>query len=143
MTCYQNQPLRAKHCRKCDHCVATHDHHCPWIGNCVGERNKRFFYAYLWAQQFLIALICLLAIRLLILRRHKVIAWITVGFGLAFSLFVLNLIVFHSCLLLRNITTWEFLSWQKVSYLKEWPRKFGSPFDLGIGMNLRLVFRYD
>jgi hypothetical protein len=59
----------------------------------------------------LIVLICLLAIRLLMLKRHKVIAWIALGIGAAFSLFVLNLIVFHSCLLARNITTWEFLSW--------------------------------
>jgi palmitoyltransferase len=49
MSCNQNQPLRAKHCRKCEHCIATHDHHCPWLGNCVGERNKRYFFLYLWA----------------------------------------------------------------------------------------------
>lgn len=46
--CHLEIPLRAKHCKKCDQCVATHDHHCPWVGNCIGERNKGIFYIYLW-----------------------------------------------------------------------------------------------
>ena len=45
--CHLEQPLRTKHCKACDHCVATHDHHCPWIGSCVGERNKARFFYYL------------------------------------------------------------------------------------------------
>ena len=49
--CHIEQPLRCKHCKQCDHCVATHDHHCPWIGNCVGERNRKHFYGYLWLQE--------------------------------------------------------------------------------------------
>jgi len=47
--CHIEQPLRCKHCKTCDHCVATHDHHCPWIGNCVGERNR---FSFFWFLQF-------------------------------------------------------------------------------------------
>ena len=50
--CHVEQPLRSKHCKECDHCVATFDHYCPWIGNCVGERNRANFYWYLVAQLF-------------------------------------------------------------------------------------------
>ncbi|KAK6341285.1 palmitoyltransferase akr1 [Orbilia brochopaga] len=44
--CMVRMPLRSKHCRRCARCVARHDHHCPWIFNCVGVNNHRQFLAY-------------------------------------------------------------------------------------------------
>lgn len=41
--CMARKPLRSKHCRVCDRCVGRHDHHCPWIWNCVGVNNHRQF----------------------------------------------------------------------------------------------------
>lgn len=49
-----------------------------------------------------------------------------------FLLFVAYLLIFHTYLALSNTTTWECLSWSKISYLKEWPRKYGSPFNIGL-----------
>jgi hypothetical protein len=45
--CFIDIPLRAKHCKICNKCIATLDHHCSWVGNCIGEKNKRLFIIFL------------------------------------------------------------------------------------------------
>eukprot|EP00450_Noctiluca_scintillans_P033734 CAMPEP_0194542046 /NCGR_PEP_ID=MMETSP0253-20130528/83326_1 /TAXON_ID=2966 /ORGANISM="Noctiluca scintillans" /LENGTH=250 /DNA_ID=CAMNT_0039388617 /DNA_START=181 /DNA_END=933 /DNA_ORIENTATION=- len=42
--CVKHKPDRCHHCRVCGTCVLQMDHHCPWIANCVGFRNHKYFF---------------------------------------------------------------------------------------------------
>ena len=39
--------LRISHCDICQVCVRKYDHHCPWTGKCIGEKNIIPFYTFL------------------------------------------------------------------------------------------------
>ena len=60
-TCDVRRPRGCSHCRECDNCVQDYDHHCHWLGNCVGARNHGAFLVFLLSTSmlsWLIAVFC-------------------------------------------------------------------------------------
>jgi len=141
--CNMDQPVRTKHCRECDRCVTLHDHHCPWLGVCVGEKNRFYFYWYLVSQCVQIWWADVMVVSSFE-SPDSVLEWVfrnglRVGILVIlafFTLMVSCLVSFHTYIAMKNLTTWEIVSWDRISYLKNWPKKLGSPFSKGFFGNL-------
>lgn len=43
LICNAFKPERSHHCSVCNICVLNMDHHCPWVDNCIGFYNRKYF----------------------------------------------------------------------------------------------------
>jgi len=41
--CFIVRPIKTHHCATCRGCILDMHHHCPWVNNCIGCFNKKFF----------------------------------------------------------------------------------------------------
>jgi len=66
------QPPDGVHCPECNVCVAGYDHHCVWMGTCIGKRNYREFVKFnmTWILYILYAFFWVLTIGPLAVKQY-------------------------------------------------------------------------
>ncbi|KAG2239276.1 hypothetical protein Bca52824_090136 [Brassica carinata] len=137
--CHVEQPPRAKHCHDCDRCVLQFDHHCVWLGTCVGQKNHCKFWWYICEES---ALCIWTLIKYIDYLTNVTKPWwknaiiILLLVILVISLiFVLLLLLFHSYLILTNQSTYELVRRKRIPYMRNFPERV-HPFSRGIKRNL-------
>eukprot|EP00401_Gymnodinium_catenatum_P068279 CAMPEP_0117517878 /NCGR_PEP_ID=MMETSP0784-20121206/31840_1 /TAXON_ID=39447 /ORGANISM="" /LENGTH=364 /DNA_ID=CAMNT_0005313775 /DNA_START=89 /DNA_END=1180 /DNA_ORIENTATION=- len=144
--CGKYKPDRCHHCRVCKTCILKMDHHCPWIYNCVGFQNYKYFFLLLLYSVLdchLIVWSMAESVKRVIDLEPDFASMFLVLFGEALALFIGILVTiffsFHIALMLKAMTTIEFCE-------KSLPKKDGerkgyesSIYDLGVIGNIKVV----
>ena len=141
--CLRTKPDRTHHCSQCNKCILKMDHHCPWVANCIGFYNYKYFLNMLFYASVTSFLIVVTAYPVFLavlasenintsLAYYIVTAWIL---ALVFCFIIVAFYCFHLYLLSNQYTTIEYC--EKRSSDKKFKQM--SPYDRGCCTNFSTV----
>ena len=120
-SCYLYRPPRTSHCAVCDNCVERFDHHCLWLGNCIGKKNYKYFYTLLGSLNINAIFQIIFCVYVLIIEVKKIknkenkgyTFTIIIGFIILYNLlfliiFIGKLFILHTYLVFKGLTFYEY-----------------------------------
>ncbi|SGY50503.1 BQ5605_C001g00891 [Microbotryum silenes-dioicae] len=125
------RPFRSHRCKHCAAVVLKMDHHCPWVGTCVGARNYKYFYNFLqWSTLYTFYVFLTLLIGIATPSNASIDAQQIVILCLSglFAFFVSSLLIMHTQLILLNLTTIEQMGLERIKSMenRRLTRQFGT-----------------
>lgn len=146
--CNRPKPDLAHHCSICKICVLRMDHHCPWVANCIGFRNYRYFFLFLFYITLGCAYACLMMAvvseNFLASEKDQTLRTFAVVLSGAACLAVFGLFSWHVFLVLTGQGTIDFYdnfhNWKEARRQK---KQWRNPYDLGPVRNFKEVFDVD
>uniref|UniRef100_A0A8C5MXH3 Palmitoyltransferase n=1 Tax=Leptobrachium leishanense TaxID=445787 RepID=A0A8C5MXH3_9ANUR len=141
--CQVVKPDRCHHCSVCSMCVLKMDHHCPWVNNCIGYSNYKFFLLFLAYSILYCLYITSTVFKYFLLYwtgalsngRAKFHVLFLMFVSLMFFISLMCLFSYHCWLVTVNRTTLEAFA---VPVFQNGPDKNG--FYLGVRRNIEQVF---
>jgi len=147
--CKKAKPPRSHHCHICKSCVLRMDHHCPWVNNCVGFYNHKYFVLfllYLWCGCGFVAITSLIPFRASTDYRAVFVGSRTMvlfAFVISISVFLaLSLLLgWHIYLVFTGQTTIEFYyNRTKARHARMRGEVHQNEYDLGSAKNWNIFF---
>ncbi|XP_075909701.1 palmitoyltransferase ZDHHC20-B-like isoform X1 [Petromyzon marinus] len=145
--CNLIKPDRCHHCSTCEACILKMDHHCPWVNNCVGFANYKFFVLFLAYSLLYCVYVSATVLQYFLMfwrvstrsalpddqaKFHVLFLFFA---GVIFGVSVVSLFGYHCWLVCKNRSTLEAF---RAPIFRHGPDKNG--FNLGVRKNVEQVF---